>query len=173
MSHPEQRYFCEKVKSQIPVFFKDCDVLDVGSVDINGNNKYLFSGDFKYIGLDIVEGKNVDVVCDIVDYFPERLFDVVISTEMLEHDQNWQRSVQRMYDLLESGGLLLITCAGEGRPVHGTFEHNPQDSPATLSYYCNITVEMLKNQMENLSFIHCEFSQNSKSHDTYFWGIKK
>lgn len=173
MSHPEQREFCETVKGLFPSKFIDVTVLDVGSVDINGSNRYLFTGNSEYIGLDIVAGKNVDIVCRIVDFVPEKQYDVVISTEMLEHDSQWKGSVQKMYSLVKSGGLLLITCAGTGRPVHGTFEHNPQDSPATLSYYKNISAEMLMRVLNKYAFKSCQFTENKKSCDTYFWGVKK
>ena len=62
MAHPEQRTFMTYVKEKFPEKFINCRVLDIGSLDINGNNRYLFT-DYKYIGVDIGAGNNVDVVC--------------------------------------------------------------------------------------------------------------
>jgi hypothetical protein len=48
-------------------YFIDKCVLDVGSLDINGNNRYLFDN-CEYTGLDIGEGPNVDIVMPIHEY---------------------------------------------------------------------------------------------------------
>ena len=61
MAHPEQAVFCNSVKNQFSQKFSNADVLDIGSLDINGNNRYLFSN-CTYTGVDIGQGKNVDVV---------------------------------------------------------------------------------------------------------------
>ena len=39
--------------------FKNKKVLDIGSLDINGSNRFLFE-DCNYLGIDVGEGKNVD-----------------------------------------------------------------------------------------------------------------
>lgn len=56
MAHPEQQVFMLSVKNKFPEKFNNCSVLDVGSLDINGNNRYLFSN-YTYIGVDIGVGK--------------------------------------------------------------------------------------------------------------------
>lgn len=90
MAHPQQKEFCLKVKSLFPECFDNVNVLDVGSLDINGNNQYLFTN-ANYLGLDIGPGPNVDIIKP-VHIFAYQLqyheyFDVIISTEMLEHDR--------------------------------------------------------------------------------------
>ena len=62
MAHEEQTVFCKGVKARFPEFFKWTKVLDIGSMDINGNNRYLFEG-CAYIGCDLGDGENVDIVC--------------------------------------------------------------------------------------------------------------
>ena len=42
MAHERQQEFCKKVKDIFPEYFKGVNVCDVGSLDINGNNHYLF-----------------------------------------------------------------------------------------------------------------------------------
>lgn len=172
MSHEAQKEFCKWVKDNTPNFFKQKSILDVGSLDINGNNRWLFD-DCRYFGVDLYKGRNVDWVGDILSFHASEQYDVVISTEMLEHDHHWEDSIEKMYALTKSKGLFVITCAGTGRPVHGTFDAMPKDSPATLLYYCNISAGMLKEVMSGLCFLTCSFSENQVSCDTYFWGIKK
>ena len=94
MAHPVQQQFCSNIKSRFPQYFKNVKVIDVGSLDINGNNKYLFE-DCDYIGLDIIEGKNVDVVSVAHEYDGENeSFDVVLSTNAMEHDIYYPKTLQ-------------------------------------------------------------------------------
>lgn len=140
--HKEVKRICQSVKLQYPSHFAGVDVLDCGSLDINGNNRYLFEYS-RYFGIDIVKGKNVDLVTRVHQFKFTKQFDCVISTEMLEHDKYFAESLKAMYDLTKPGGLLLITAAGQGREEHGTHNHHPKDSPLTKDYYCNINVPML------------------------------
>ncbi len=135
--HESQVLFCRAVKSQFPDRFNNVSVIDFGSLDINGNNRYLFE-DYEYVGVDLGEGKNVDVVCRAHEYEGPQV-DVVISTEMLEHDEFWAKSIQRAIDLLKPEGLLVLTCASTGRPEHGTTRTSPDDAPFTNEYYCNLS----------------------------------
>jgi len=168
--HIEVKQFCEGIKSRFPEKFKNKDILDCGSLDINGNNRYLFNGGL-YRGIDICEGKNVDVVTQVHLYQPEKVFDVIISTEMLEHDEHWKESIQHMVELLNGEGLLLITAAGRGRKEHGTLEHLPQDSPKTPFYYCNVTAEMLIEAIDLEQFSWFEISYTNT--DIRFAGIMR
>ena len=49
------------------------------------------------------------------EYQPGRMFDTVISTEMLEHDPHWRESVA-VYDRAGEAGRagVIITCAAPG-----------------------------------------------------------
>lgn len=169
--HREQVMYCKDIKNKFPRLFKRKFVLDVGSLDINGNNQYLFT-DCSYTGLDIVNGKNVDVVCPIHEYQNKAQYDVVISTEMLEHDTHWKKSIIKMYDLLLPGGLLLITCATVGRKEHGTINHEPNASPGTPEYYHNIALDEFLTVIGVLYFKKSEARINPISNDLYFYGLK-
>ena len=94
MAHPQQQNFCLKVKERFPNYFKNTKIFDVGSMDINGTNHFLFEGDYKYIGVDLIEGKNVDFVCRGHEYDTQDRFDVSISTECFEHDEFWKESIR-------------------------------------------------------------------------------
>jgi SAM-dependent methyltransferase len=168
MSHREQRRFCKSVKRKYPSFFCRSNVIDVGSLD--GNNRYLFRN-CGYIGVDLIEGKNVDrigmtkdVLRDLQDTYEYHyhglvVVDTVISTEMLEHDATWNESLNAMYDILRPGGLLLIT-AGEGRPEHG-------------AYYCNISNQMFASVLPASLFTTYYLNQDPRKCDLQFYGIKK
>ncbi len=174
MAHREQIDFCRSVKAKHPKLFKNVTVCDIGSLDINGNNQYLFEK-AKYVGIDIFDGPNVDVVCRGHLFNPGIQFDVVVSTECFEHDEHWQETLQNICNnLLASGGLFLFTCATDGRHEHGTTRTSPQDSPATTDYYMNINEQHVRSAL-NLDEIFSvyEFSVNHFTHDLYFYGIKK
>ena len=140
--HRSVSKFIARVKERYPESFINKKVLEVGSLDINGSVRPFFTK-CKYSGLDIIEGPGVDVISPVHQYQPAELFDTIISTEMLEHDSHWRKSLKQMADLLKPGGLLLITAAGTGRAEHGTTENYPSSSPATNNYYCNVTAKML------------------------------
>src|SRR5574338_625609 len=84
MAHPEQKAFCERVRNQYPSYFDGKRVLDVGSLDVNGNNRFLYTNS-EHIGIDVGPGKNVDVVCVAHEYNePDGSFSAIISTECFE-----------------------------------------------------------------------------------------
>jgi len=58
MVHSECIAFVKWGKSVLADFFKSKKVLDVGSGDINGNNRYLFENCI-YTGNDVIQAKNV------------------------------------------------------------------------------------------------------------------
>ena len=176
MAHEIQRQYCLDIRSKHPDYFVDKKVLDFGSLDINGNNRELFSGG-EYIGVDIGPGSNVDVVCLAHEYKTDVPFDTIISTQMLEHDQYWQRSLTNMLILLKSGGLLLLHCATNNFYVHGTKTSTPGDSPHTskidgwCDYYKNITEADIRSILNpELNFTEYDF--RIFHDDLGFYGIK-
>ena len=172
MAHNEQREFCTSVKNQFPDKFNTVRVLDVGSLDINGNNQYLFHNSH-YIGIDIGPGRNVDVISRGHEYDNEIPFDVVISTECFEHDEFYIQTIQNMYRLLKSGGMFLFTCATEGRPEHGTQRTSPGDAPFVPTYYKNLVESDIREALDiEASFSQFAFHSRQNPADLYFWGIK-
>lgn len=171
MSHKEQIEYCKKIKSKLPEYFKDKRVLDCGSLDVNGNNRYLFQN-CEYIGIDVGEGKNVDVVSKIHEYNSDP-FDVIISTEALEHDKYYKESLKNMFNLLKSGGLLLITCASTNRPEHGTKRTKPEDAPLLeWDYYKNLTEEDFREVLDMTLFSEYGFETQRNEQDLNFYGVK-
>lgn len=177
MAHSAQIDFCLDVKKSLPIFFtKRMRVLDIGSQDINGNNKMYFV-DPDYIGVDISPGKNVDVVCSGHEYDCDKAFDVVCSTECFEHDPFWDKTINNMYRLLKPGGLFFFTCAGDGRDEHGTKRTCPSNEDWVQheweDYYMNLNEKLVRSvwKVEEMFSIF-QFIYNESAKDLYFFGIK-
>lgn len=170
--HKEQRVFVKGVKKKYPWYFEKTKVIDVGSLDINGNNRYLFKGS-SYLGIDIVAGKNVDLVGPAHEALIKcPPVDVVISTECLEHDKDWKLTLQAMYHSLRRGGLMIMTCAGMGREEHGTNDHHPWCSPGTNDYYENRSVFDIANILPMAHLFQAYHLEQNKL-DIQFYGIKQ
>ena len=147
--HLEAKNFLENVAKVFSDYFVNKRVIDIGAGDINGNNRYLFKN-CEYLGVDVVNAPNVDIVSRAKD-LPENIgtFDVVISSECFEHDMQVYDTFQRIIKLLNPGGLFVFTCAGYGRPEHGTKRTSPQDSYSQLqtdsswypNYYQNLSMD--------------------------------
>ena len=168
--HHAQKQFCRWVKQKYPHHFKGKKVLDCGSLDVNGNNRYLFD-DCDYLGIDIGEGPNVDVVSFIHLYrAPDESFDTIISTECFEHDRHYAESLSNITRMLKPGGMFLFTCATTGRQEHGTSKIRPGSSPFTNDYYKNLTEQDIRLVMDTHLFAEYEFQV--KHTDLYFYGIK-
>jgi SAM-dependent methyltransferase len=188
MAHQEQVDWCLLVKHAHPEHFIGVKVLDIGSLDINGNNRYLFDN-CDYTGIDIGAGKNVDIVCSGHLFKSDDLFDVVISTECLEHDKYYAETLNNAYNLLKVGGLLLFSCAAPGRPEHGTTRTSKGDSPFTNDYYKNLSEHDIREVWEGVTswmgekqtgsgmdalFSTYKFKTRKEfPQDLYFYGIKK
>lgn len=174
MAHKEQIQFCKWVRAKHPDLFRRTNIIDVGSHDINGNNRQFFTRPCQYMGIDVYPGKNVDWVGPAHEILPTVKYqpDVIISTEMLEHDKYWESSLAAMYATLRPGGLLVITCAGVGRPEHGTHEHADWCSPGTLDYYQNLSNEMFHSVLKPNMFSEY-YLATTKVCDLNFYGVKK
>ena len=184
MAHTNQQNFIWRVKNKMPEFFKDVKVLDIGSLDINGNNKIFFQHPYFYTGVDLQPGSNVDVVSPGHLYSSGFEFDVIISTECFEHDMYWARTLQNMVKLLRSGGLLIFTCASTDRPEHGTLRTSPDNAPLLqeisdewANYYRNLNEGDIRSVLNVKEiFTDFEFIEDFSGYignDLYFYGIKK
>lgn len=177
--HLEAKTFTEFVKTNFPAYFEFKRVLDVGSGDINGNNKFLFIS-CEYHGNDVTQAPNVTIVSKTKDLpFEPHYFDTIISTECFEHDPEYEKSLEKIYKLLKPGGLFVFTCASTGRAEHGTRRTTPFDSYGTISnqndmqdYYKNLTRTDVQKVLDDSLFIQKRYYYNTISKDLYFWGIK-
>lgn len=180
MAHIQQQEYCKSIQEKFPEFFNNKFVLDIGSLDINGNNQQYFT-DCNYIGVDIAYGRNVDIVSKGHELgFPDNTFDVIISTECFEHDQYYVDTIKNIYRMLRPGGLFVFTCATTGRPEHGTRRTTPEDAPLLQTdiewsdYYKNLTENDIREILDiESSFSLFSFSINVIANDLYFYGFKQ
>ncbi len=98
-------------------------VVEAGAYNYNGSARDALSvhGPASYLGTDAQPGPGVDLVCP-AEKLPEVLgedsADVLLTTEMLEHAEDWRGAVTGMVRTLAPGGLLLLTTRGPGFPFH-------------------------------------------------------
>jgi len=178
MSHPQQMEFVQGVKARFPNYFSKVNVLEVGSLNINGSVRPFFENCF-YIGIDVDVGPCVDIVSKGEEFdAADASFDSVISCECFEHNPSWVDTFKNMYRMCKPNGLILVTCATTGRKEHGTARTDPGSSPLTVNlgwnYYKNLTEEDFQTNFDIANqFSQFEFSTNNTSHDLYFWGVKR
>jgi len=181
MAHPQQKAFCSAIKARFPQYFNGVLALDIGSLDLNGNNQYLFDADCQYLGIDVAQGRNVDIISPgHLLGMPSETFDVIVSTECLEHDRHWEKTLQEAVRMLRPGGMLLMTCATTGRPEHGTRRTTPHDAPLLSSvddewadYYRNLDEQDVRAALDVPKLFQLiEFSVGEETHDLYCVAIK-
>lgn len=94
------------------------DILDLGSLDVNGSYRPLFDDPaWRYRGADLEAGPNVDLVLGDPYRWPEiptASQDVVISGQAFEHIEFFWVTLQRMADVLRPGGLICIIAPSRG-----------------------------------------------------------
>jgi len=98
--------------------FKNCNVLELGSADVNGSVREFFEN-CKYIGVDKRKASGVDIVCEAKNTrFWKDYFDTLISFSMIEHDPDWKESLKNNIEWLRKDGLLMICYGAEGNNPH-------------------------------------------------------
>jgi len=104
------KWFVDHYASTIPK--SEIRVLDVGSYDVNGSYRHLFTDKkFKYTGLDMEAGPNVDIVLKNPydwDTIATDSFDVVISGQALEHIEFFWVTMSEMTRVLKKDGMLCL-----------------------------------------------------------------
>lgn len=174
MAHEAQNKFFQAVKNQFPDSFLWKNVIEIGSLNVNGTVRDLFSM-CNYVGFDIGAGPGVDYAVpgqEVV--YPDDSFDVAISAECFEHNPFWRETFANMKRMVRPYGLVTFTCAGEGRPEHGTSRSDVGSSPLTVAagweYYRNLTPADFDEEL--LDGLVGRFWQNHGDFDLYYVGIK-
>jgi hypothetical protein len=144
--HPEAYAFVRAVLTR----HAPTAVLEIGSRDVNGGIRGLFPG-ARYLGIDVLEGPGVDVAADGGSYVPDFLPDCVVCCEVLEHTREAERIVRHMVDLVATGGLLIVTCAGPRRGAHSAFDGGPVRAG---EFYQNITAAELEAWLSEVSTVY-------------------
>lgn len=96
-------------------------ILDLGSQDVNGSYRPIFmQPGWKYTGLDMEAGNNVDVVLKtpyVWTEIPSESADVVISGQAFEHIQYIWITILEIARVLKPGGICCILAPSSG-PEH-------------------------------------------------------
>jgi SAM-dependent methyltransferase len=114
------------------------DVLEIGSHNVNGSVRELCAEARCYTGIDPWQGPGVDLVIEAANFNGNGQYDVVFSTEVMEHAPRPEEIVECAWRSLRPGGYLVVTAAGDQRPVHSC------DGSKKLKqgeHYQNITTE--------------------------------
>jgi SAM-dependent methyltransferase len=153
-------------------------VLDMGGQDVNGTVHWVLRD---WLGndpavtidvLDITDGAGVTIVGDArkVDWWDGQPYDLVISTEMLEHLCRWQEACAVVWKVLRPGGWFVGTCASIGRRPHGA---NGEYEVPYAQHYQNVhpteLIEVLR--LQGFEDLHTQYEFDPAmpcTHDLYW-----
>lgn len=121
---PKCLEYVERVLRENPKI--EGDVLEIGSFDVNGSVRSMFLDKkfTSYVGIDLKAGKGVDKVGLISDLYTTQLagdqtpFDLIVSTEAIEHDPHFWDTLHYAICLLRNGGAIIITTRNIGYGLH-------------------------------------------------------
>ena len=123
-------------------------VVEAGAYDYNGSVRGVYEamGPASYTGTDVQPGPGVDLVCP-AEKLPAELgdeaADILLTTEMLEHAEDWRGAMTGMTRVLAPGGLLLLTTRSPGFPYHphpGDFWRFTVDHMDAIAEACGLEV---------------------------------
>jgi hypothetical protein len=125
-------------------------ILEFGSRARSGNTrKGSFRNYKEYVGLDIIEGENVDVVGDVHQlsrYFSEQSFDFVYSVATFEHVAMPWKAILEINKVMLRGGLLFIW-------NHPTWP--PHDRPWDFWRFSEESFQVLLNPVTGFEILKC------------------
>ena len=112
-----------EIKNLKPDELKGKRILEVGSCDTNGSTRPIMESfnPKEYIGCDIVDGPNVDKICDVanlINKFGKNSFDVVICNDMIEHVRDWKLAIHNLKGVCKEGGFIFISTVMKGFAFH-------------------------------------------------------
>jgi hypothetical protein len=178
MTHFAQLEFVKEAAYIAKNIIKNPNILEIGSHSVNGEVKNLFDSiGGNYLGIDLCEGPNVDVVANGSSFGDSEAYNIVMACEVFEHNPVWLETFVNMIRVTEPGGIIIFTCASRGRHEHGTKRTDPSHSPGTSSigwdYYKNLNESDFTNRINfHRHFSFFKFYSNTNSNDLYFIGQK-
>jgi SAM-dependent methyltransferase len=99
---------------------KPLEIIDIGSLDVNGSYKPLFANPlWHYQGIDLEAGNNVDIVLEspYTLPLPDDAIDLVISGQAFEHVEFFWEAFKEIVRVLKPNGLAFIIAPSRG-PEH-------------------------------------------------------
>lgn len=109
-------------------YLKDIErptIVEIGSQSVNGSLREVAPPDARYVGLDFVDGEEVDVVLANPYEFPieDDFADAVVSSSCLEHSQMFWLSFLEALRILKPDGVLYLNV-----PSNGPYHRYPTDN---------------------------------------------
>lgn len=104
--------------------FDSAQVIDIGAQDVTGTLKSVCPPHCKYVGVDFVAGKGVDVVLTDPYKLPfaDDSIDIIVSSSCFEHAEFFWLLFMEMMRVLRPGGVCYINA-----PSNGLFHQYPVD----------------------------------------------
>jgi len=138
---------------------KPLRILDLGSQDVNGSYRSLFSeSNWNYVGLDMSAGKNVDIVLRTPYVWNEvasESADVLISGQAFEHIQYFWITMLEVARVLKPGGICCILAPSSG-PEHryplDCWRFYP-DGMVSLAHFAQMEVIEAVTQWQDLGYV--------------------
>lgn len=137
---------------------KNIKILDVGSQDVNGSYKQFFNNPkWEYTGLDMVPGKNVDIVLKDVYNWTEiesNSYDVVVTGQVFEHVEFFWVTILEIARVLKEGGICCIIAPSNGvehRYPVDCWRYYP-DGFRALAKYAGMNILEVYTQWKNVGY---------------------
>jgi SAM-dependent methyltransferase len=124
-------------------------VIDLGGRNVNGTVRDLFPNVARYVALDLRAAPGVDIVADAATAQLDERFDVVVSTELLEHAEHAAEIIANAHRHLTPGGVFVATMAGPRRTPHGA---SGEPEPPPGEFYRNIYPNTLSRWLLDAGF---------------------
>jgi len=131
------------VRENLPQTFNT--VVEIGSRDINGSLRSLFTGK-NYTGVDILPGKNVDIVADASLELPlaKDSFDLAVCVAVFEHTPDMANIILNTAAALRPGGTMLLMAAYSW-PPHSAIDGDRRLHPG--EHYANIAPKEMESAL--------------------------
>jgi len=102
----------------------ELQILDVGSLDVNGSLRQFAPSGAIYIGVDLAPGLGVDLVLDDPHKLPfeDNKFDAIVSTSSFEHDSMFWLTFLEMVRVAKNEAAIYINA-----PSNATYHRYPRD----------------------------------------------
>lgn len=99
-------------------------IVDIGSQDVNGSLRELAPLRSKYVGVDFIEGKGVDIVISDPYHLPfdDESIDICVCSSCFEHSEFFWLLFIEALRILKPNGILYLNV-----PSNGNFHRHPVD----------------------------------------------
>ena len=146
-------------------------IVDLGAMDVNGSIKSVVPTHARYVGVDLVPGRGVDIVIDDPYSLPFQTesVDVIVSSSCFEHSEFFWVLFLEIMRVLKRGGLFYLNV-----PSNGPFHKYPVDCWRFYPDSGNALVNWsIKNNIDALLLESYVFNQHGDIWNDYVCVILK